>query len=272
MLSRVDRFLLILILLFSASFYAQAKNDEPPSLLLIRTALNNYINYEICWAGGGPHGGMLYRFGKTVILSLAVSKDEKKFYVWGDDLQYSIELHHPSLTDNYYGAYSNHMAAIIGMGGPFAIAPKRLVSVSAEKFDFTIPRQCVMTFPPSSEKTAMVNAIVNTMTDFVEQVNREEQFQYPSPLHIVIANFDVNYPRTFVYIEETHEVYALTLHDITNYFGDTFLKEGYPFSLINYFSRSNPFVRKILKYGIHKEINISRPGPSKQTVSAVGDR
>ena len=128
-----------------------------------------------------------------------------------------------------------------------------------------------MSFPPSQEKTVMVETIVKTFTGFAKQVNHEEQFQYPSPLHIVIANFDVGYPRTLVYVEETHEVYGVTLHDITNYFGDTFPKEGsYPFNLINYFGKDSPLAKKIMKYGIYKTINLSNRNKTEANLPAFG--
>lgn len=278
--NRIGSFVIVMALVCSISIRAVAKtNSQLPSLTSISTALSKYINYEMCSGDGGPHGGTPYFFGKHVTLSLTFSKDEGKFYIWGDDLQYSIELHHPRMADLYYGTYSDHRIAITGVDGANTAVKnimqwlmrrkQKFFSGQIKKFDYTIPKQCVMSFPPSPEKTAMLNTIVNTMTDFVKQVDQRTQFQYPTPLHIVIANFDVDYPRTFVYIPETREVYNLTLHDITNYFGDTFLKDGYPLSLVNYFSKDSPFVKKILKYGIYKTIDISRPGTSKKTVSAV---
>ncbi len=281
-MSRYIHRLIGILLLVGLVIPNHAMGMTPEKLSLATRALADYMNYDICWGDGGPHGPMPYRFGKTVSLSLAVGNNDKKFYVWGDDLRSSIALHHPQLSVIYYGNYSDHHAAIsqesfayyiIGKKNWIMRERKKYSPTSVAIFRYTIPTHCVMIFPPSPEKTAMENAIVNTMAGFVEQVNRSGQFQeYPTPLHIVIANFDVDYPYTLVYIPETREVYDLALHDITDYFGDTFLKEGYPFNLVNYFSKNTPFVRKILKYGIYKVINIPRTEPSKRTVSGVRHR
>jgi len=230
MSNRIGSSLLILALVLAVSIQAAAKTNGQLPLPLIRTALNNYINYDICWGDGGPHGGMPYRLGETINLSLAVSHSGKKFYLWGEYLRNIEALHQPQLSVIYYGDYFNHHAAISqesydyyvrGKQNWIMMERKKFAPDSIATFQYTIPSHCVMTFPPSQEKTAMVNNVVNTMTKLVKEANT-----YPAPLHIVIANFDVDYPRTLVYIEETHEVYGLTLHDITNYFGDTFLKEG----------------------------------------------
>lgn len=266
MLNRLAIFLFVMVLIVPVTVCADVVPNSEPSVPLMKAALKSYVNYEICWAGGGLQAGTPYRVGKTVTLTLSINKNERKFYFWGDELQYAAELNQPPLADLYYGVYSKNLAVITGSDIANTTAANvmkwlmqrkdRYFSGQITKVDFTIPSDCVMNFPPSKEKTEMVDAIVKTMASFVEQVNREEQFEYPTPLHVVIANFDVNYPRTFVYIEETNEVYALALHDITNYFGDTFLKEGYPFNLVNYFDKNSPFVKKIMRYGINKTINV----------------
>lgn len=242
---------------------AAAASDRP--LSSIKHALLNFLQYDICWGGGRPSAGMPYRFGKTGTVIVSYSKGKDRFFLWSDDLYAPIGPKHDRLAAIYYGASNGEDSEIenvdvYNVARQNALswvgqATARFHSKSTENFVIDIPSKCAMEFPPSEEKTGMVNAIVNTMSSFVVQVNKTEHYHYPIPLKIVIANFNVTYPRTFVYIETTGEIYSVELHNPDNYFDDTDLKHKlYPFNIVGTFHENNSFVRKIIKNGLPKEI------------------
>ncbi|HEY1773588.1 MAG TPA: hypothetical protein VGH91_10400 [Gammaproteobacteria bacterium] len=251
-------------ILFAVSLMrpTQAIAGENPDALISR-ALESEINYQMCWGGSGPGGEMPLRFGERGTLSEVLSGDQKSFYLWSDDLLQPIGPRKDKMATFYYGAFSpagseavitrsqTYNTTLQNKMGWVAQEKARFRSSITTKLSFSIPNSCEMNFKPFKEKYAMVDTIINTIQVFMGDVKRSGQAPYPTPLHIVIANFDVDYPRTLVYIPETHEVYGIGLHDAQDYYGDAFIKAGsYPFNLIGYFKADDPYVMKIMKYGI----------------------
>lgn len=263
MFSRIYALIIAAIIVCSPGVnYAASDTVNTPSISLITNALNNYINYHICW----DNGGTPYRFGTAVQVALAINKGKRKFYIWGDNLQYSIGRNHPYMANLYTGTYDKDRAVITGSANAnteiehvmqWLYNQKKEVFIGEqEHFTFIIPSHCKMVFPPSAEKTRMINAIKIAVTKFVEQVDRISVHPYYLPLHIIIANFDIYYPYTVLYFDQTHELYELKLHDNDHYFDDPYLHEGYPIGFVGHLSSKSPTVMKIKKYGIHETINL----------------
>ena len=257
------RLLLTVIALVGASLTSSVSASSN-HLASIQQALLSYLNYDICWGGGTPNASPL-RFGESATILLSRDESEFKFFLWTDGLQQPIGKDHDHITQIFYGMFSG---ADAGIANVTSYNPSRMSRLSwvreetarfsskdVEQFTIKIPSNCAMSFPPSREKAEMLEAIINTMNAVVSQVNRQGYSHYALPAPAIVANFNVDYPRTFVYIKETGEIYAVVLHDATNYFDNSFLTgKSYPFNVIGKYGVDNALVQKIIKYGSPIEI------------------
>jgi hypothetical protein len=73
---------------------------------------------------------------------------------------------------------------------------------------------------------------------------------------LIIADFNIDYPYTYIMVEPVNEVYRVTLHDPQNYDSDEYEREGeYPFG--EEYSVSKELLEKIHKHGIIRKITLT---------------
>lgn len=256
--------LIFLVVCVGIAFPTQARANDN-SLPSIEQALLNYLNYEICWGGGGPDMGTPYRFGQTATFLLTRGDDKGKFYLWSDSVAAPIGPHRDRFAYIYYGMLSGNDAGIANTEGYNESVvghlswvqqeTARFSSKQVEKIAIDIPRDCVMSFPSSNEKTSKLNAVVSTLNYLVSEANHSASSPtYIVPLTAVVANFDTYYPSTLVYIEETGEVYSIGLHNSDNYFDDSDLRGNLLPDIVGHFRSDNSLVKKIKKYGITVQV------------------
>lgn len=255
--------LIFLVVCFGITHPTPARADDD-SLPSIKQALLNYLNYGICWGGGGPGMGSPYRLGQTATFLLARGDDKGKFYLWSDSVAAPVGPRRDRFAFIYIGVLSGSDAGISdtesyneSFAGNMSWVQQetaRFSSKQVEKITIDIPRDCVMSFPPSSEKTLKLNAVVSTLNHLVSEANHSGHSAYIVPLTAIVADFDTYYPSTFVYIEETGEVYSVGLHNSDDYFDDSDLQGDLVPNNLGRFPSDDSLVKKIKKYGITVQV------------------
>jgi len=141
-----------------------------------------------------------------------------------------------------------------------AYAPKLEQSILTKQpiiDTLVIPKDCTPNYDPASpKKEIMLKTVVGTIQIKLSNFVRQGIAKYPRNLTILIADFNVDYPSTYVRVEGINEVYSVTLHDFENYDSDQFEREGeYPFGEV--YNKSKELLAKIHKHGIRREITIT---------------
>jgi hypothetical protein len=121
-----------------------------------------------------------------------------------------------------------------------------------------IPRNCVPeSFESSSEKELFVKAIVETMVGYLRRDIKEGWRKYPDKVHLLIANFNVDYPKTYVIVDETKNAFVINLHDthnIAEYDDMTWIGRG--MLGISSETLSDSIVTKVRKHALVKEVKL----------------
>lgn len=280
---RSRTFLYALVLLCMCIFHvttvsASAGDSDTANVALVKHAVRRWLCWDKYW-GWGP-----YDLGH--VSAAKIKFDQKAFYVWIDDIVVTDKVRMAAF---YTGRIKDGQAAVIlreafgtgyippkpkkkkgtyESGGPAIIGPGlpeerkaifetgRVIST-----DISVPIDCTPHFdPPTKEKGLMVATIVKTMRSFLARSFSNGSLN-STRVKLMIANFNVDYPSTYVLIEPSNKVWVVALHDLQDYYSHTFEKVGaYPANEVLEPSAVEVLIPRIKKNSIVKEIDIEGGG------------
>lgn len=230
-----------------------AAGDEVQRVDRIRDAVVDALCFSVYWGGNFGYGGHFQR-GVPVPFRLVMRGDA--FYVWLKPIGFVGPRHDPA------------EAKLVGTdrGG-------RAVVVSNSAYEWetvfsegttiegsvTIPRDCTPRYAPWSPlKERMVATVVSTMERGLNRL-RGVGDRYPREVELVIADFNVEYPSTYVLVEPANQLFMLTLHDPQDYGSGQYERDGeYPFSYLVVKPHLAELLNKIRRYAIRRHIVLSR--------------
>ena len=122
-----------------------------------------------------------------------------------------------------------------------------------------IPRDCTPHYASSTpQKERMLATVLSTMERTLSRFRQREPMKYPRTLDLVIADFNVEYPMTYVLVDSEHAVYTIALHNAQDFDSDAYEREGiYPVGYRVIGPHTKELIEKIRKHGIRRAIVLS---------------
>jgi hypothetical protein len=250
----------LLLLCYFGTFLALGADVADDRLGLVKEAITRSICREVFWEGAQ------FRLGRS--LPLEVKFEGKKFYVWIVDLTDAKNIR----TSYFYeGLIKDRKAIVIFVTGhnmaskrsptPQLLAERRKFEDGAIKEKFTTPTHCFLDIDPlTPEKTRMIETVVSTMQKQLGAYRRQGIESYPSEVSIIIADFNVDYPYTYVLVNKpgSSELDVVTLHDYDDWESDKYERDGaYPLVNRRIGPEHKELLAKIQKNGIARKIIIT---------------
>ena len=272
------RFLFIFILLSLCVFNFEivSASSHRGRVSVVKRAVSRWLCWDKYWGWGGCS------LGRVVPAEIKLEKNI--FYVWIDNIVVTDKVRMAAF---YEGRIRNRQASVIlreafGLslhrephspmkkkkgsfqsGGQAITGPsllerrKRLFeSGSIISTHISIPAYCTPHFEAATpEKELMIATVTRTVKRQLAILAKHSAI-IPPHLNMIIANFNVDYPSTYVFVEELNQVYVITLHDVADYGSHAFEKTGYyPFGEL--YEPSEVLISRIKRNGIVKEINVN---------------
>jgi hypothetical protein len=120
----------------------------------------------------------------------------------------------------------------------------------------TIPTDCTPRYEPlTRQKGRMVETVVSTLQKRLSAWMQRGIATYPREVTLNIADFNVDYPSTYILVEPPVELYTATLHKVSDYDSDEYERDGeYPLGEIRMKPHMKDLLEKIRKHGIVRKI------------------
>lgn len=233
---------------------ADAADD---SFALVKDAIIRSICHEVYW------DEQRYRLG--AVLPLEIKMEGARFYAWVEHLEVSKRNR---MSFFYEGRIKEGKGAVISRTGynmnitdwtPASrfFEYRSHFDKDAVKTTLETPRDCAPRYdPPTPQKERMVETVVSTMRIQMSDYVRRGFVKYPKEITIVIADFNVDYPWTYVLVEGPGKLYYwVILHSGRDYDSDQWEREGeYPFTSIEIEPVDKSRLAKIRRHGIRRKI------------------
>lgn len=199
------------------------------------------------------------------ILPMRIKSDDNTFRIWINNLEVTKESH---MAGYFIGRIRNGHAAIISREAyninltppvPGYVKNKKLFEHDSVIEDVLImPSDCSPHYDqPTPQKELMLQTAVSTMQKRLSEFAKMGIAKYPKELTLIIADFNIDYPSTYILVDQTKEVYSVTLHDPQNYDSDEYERSGeYPFGEL--YNKSKTLLEKIRKHGIVRKIVLTQ--------------
>lgn len=214
---------------------------------LIKAAVIRYICFDEYWGGDA-----LYKRDKP--LTMRVIIDGNNFYSKAEDA-YSF---HGNIIPMYQIGVLKPDKAVVTHNFEMDMK-KRFAEGPVITTTLALPADCTPKYDPTTpKKELMLRTVVRTVQDHLDDWAKKNIAKYPRDLTLVVADFNVDYPRTYILVEQTNKVYRVSLHNPQDYDSDEYEREGYyPFG--EQYNPAKSLIEKIRRHGIRKEIilNIS---------------
>ena len=122
-----------------------------------------------------------------------------------------------------------------------------------------LPKYCSPKYAPETPlKRQMVNIIVASVKNYIMYSVKFEKITYPEKLNIVIANFDPDYPETFIYLPRYKRILVAHFYGSSPEDGSYFDDKSYP--IRDHDGEGAVDLRdKIVRNGMREIINIRNP-------------
>lgn len=226
-------------------------DDQPAS---IKEALRKSLCYELYWQG--------QKFQVGVPLPLQVKILEGRFLAWVDDLK---ATHHVRMSGFFMGRVKDGRSiAVLTRGYNPDLSPqapgyaedRQHFVAGAMKDTLTIPADCTPRYdPPTAEKARKLKTVVSTMQKQISSLVRMGAARYPPEITLIVADFNIDYPSTYVLVEPAGDLYTLTLHDPEDYDSDLYERQGeYPLRWVRVAPHLRDLLGKIRRHGIIQKI------------------
>jgi hypothetical protein len=213
----------------------------------IKTAVTRSLCYDVYWGGG-----RFYR--KGVPLPLKIKIEGTKFYAQlqdvGDLGKRSVSLYQIGLVRAESAVVTHNFERGL---------EKRFLDTPVISDVLTIPTDCTPRYdPPAPQKERMLQTVVSTLKKQLSSFVRAGVWKYPSGVRLTIADFNVDYPSTYILVEPPGHLYSVTLHNPQDYDSDLYERQGeYPFGEIRVRPHHRPLLAKIRKHGIVRKITLT---------------
>lgn len=245
----------VLLILVTSTLYpaVSISNTETNSHTIesIKKAVTESLCYDIYWAGAWGHGEH-YQRGVPLPFKLVV--EGEKFYARVAPVGFIGKGQQPMMAERI-GIVRGERAVVVTNSEPNM--DKIFSTYPLIENTLTIPTDCTPKYDPMTpKKELMIKTIVNTMQKTLSRWVRTGIAKYPQKLNLIIADFNIDYPQTYVLVEQTKKVYRVTLHDFENYDSDEYEREGiYPFG--EQYNVSEELLIKIRKHGIIRKVTLT---------------
>ncbi len=228
---------------------SEANQIEESQLAQIKSAIIHDLCREI-YLGGGKH------YKRDVPLPLKIKIEGNKFYAKLEKLGMSPGGHITQL-------YQIGLLKTAKTGGAVVThnferdIDNRFIDKSVINDTFTIPSDCTPRFDTTTpQKELMLRTIVSTMKNQLGDFVKLGIWKYQGEVTLIIADFNIDYPETYILVEPMKKVYGVRFHDPENYDSDEYEREGeYPFG--EEYSISKELLAKIRKHGIIQKITLT---------------
>lgn len=256
----------ILGVLIILGWTAPAEAMEKSSHLLQDTVISQ-ICWQVYWGGD-----QWYRLGTTETMSVSQAGD--MIYAWSSSLSSVPNVDHWVdffSVSNEGGRYvlSDYSGLNLDSEGAKHAFEKKLALISVggiEKLDISIPKSCNPLFAADTpRKTRMLDDVVSSIAQSLIEANKFRPDSYPIHLSVVIANFNIGYPETFVLVPSKRQVFVVSLstdadRDGQQIEGDVVnqLAPQYGETADQLYKRIE---QKVVKYGVNREINLDGRWP-----------
>jgi len=261
----------VVLSLITLCFYSSMSFAQPTSqpsnaqIPTVKDALRRYLCFEVYWYG--------WNRNQSVPLPLRVKVEGGKFFAWIE----AAEVSQGDQVDLFIvGRLKGDSAAVVFREGYnvrlMSSAPgynkNRSIFDSADviRDTITIPNDCVPRYDVSnSQKERMLNTVVSTMEKHLSWLVRERRANFSRDVTLIIANFNVDYPETWVLVEPSDsqqfssskpaDLYSVTLHDPQDYDSDKYEVQGeYPSAYVPIKPYHKAIIDKVRKHGIVRKI------------------
>lgn len=258
----MKKLLLLLLSILCVCLINAGPAKAEDRLRSVKDAMTRFICYQKFWMGND------YVEGASI--AMEIKFEGKKFYVWTSDepaRSFGRLLHFSSF---YSGRIKDGKGAIIFTDGYNNELPglppqlqefkNRFKSGTIFKDTLRVPSDCTPRYdPPTLKKELMVKTVVSTMKMLLNHYASKGIAKYPPEVKIIIADFNTDYPFTYVLVEPVKEVYRITLHDWNNYDSDEYERAGeYPTGEASMDAISDSGLSEIRSHGIVRTIAITQ--------------
>ena len=220
----------------------------------IKEALSRSLCYELYWQG------QKYQVG--VPLPLDIKIQQERFLAWIDDLKVAQGVR---MSGFFIGRVKDGKGvALLDRGYNVDVSPqvpgyaedRRHFVGGTMKDTLTIPTDCTPRYdPPTPQKERKLQTVVTTMQKQLSSFVRIGAAKYPREITLIIADFNIDYPRTYVLVKPPGELYTVTLHNRQDYDDDLYEREGeYPLGSLRVTPHLKDLLAKIHKHGIIRKI------------------
>lgn len=269
----------VILCFYGAISFASSQSQEM-QVHGVKEAVSRYICFQVYWLGWTRRQGisrplqLLIEGDQSLSLPYKIKADGKMFMAWIE----GIEIFRGDPIDQFLiGRLKNDSPAVILSEGYNAnlTPPLRSLLENRSRFatnqatineSITIPQDCTPRYDRSTpQKELMLRTIVATMEKRLSFFVKAGLAKYPQELTLIIGNFNVDYPSTYVLVEPSDqtngfdaELYDLTLHDAQDYDSDRFERQGeYPLGEVRIRPEQKQLLQKIRERGIKQKIALS---------------
>ena len=224
---------------------SSSADDRTRQIELIKEAVIRYICYDEYWLGGMP-----YKKNEPLTMKILIF-DEERFYSVVEDALYLYGI----VISSYQVGLLRPDSAVVTHNFEMDMR-RRLAEEPVITTTLTVPPDCTPRYdPPTPRKKLMLRTIVNTIYKTTRNWREKGLVDYPCELTLIIADFNIDYLYTYILVEETNDLFKVTLHNPRDYDSDEYERSGwYPRGMVHVKPKS--LLEKVRRHGIKKEINI----------------
>jgi hypothetical protein len=241
--------LLVTTWLINATGFGAVAGDDGA----VAEAIQRALCYDVYW------NGQEYELGKRVPVKIKVDGERVRARI---DNVLVYRKFRTSLVLDGIREGARVSAAITKGYEPRSAPPEERREFEHGVIDtvVSLPKDCTPRFDPSTpRKEQVVATVIETIRNFLLSGYLFGE-RLPREVTITIANFNLDYPKTFVLVEPGRKVYSVTLHDPSDY-GNTeyWRREEYRIGPVYGRWQTEYYIRKIRAHALVKKSVFVRP-------------
>ncbi|MBI4525849.1 MAG: hypothetical protein HY695_18790 [Deltaproteobacteria bacterium] len=235
---------------------------QPWEVEAIKAALIRYLCFEVYWHGSTAKQGIALPLKLRVEENPKAGPEEgKKFTAWIEELKISRG---DRIGYFFTGTVKNNSAEVntkkgfnldVSPAPTYLQARRRFETGPAIKEILLIPTDCTPRYdPPTPKKKQMIELIMKTIKNHLSGLRQLGINNYPPQVSLLIADFNEDYPYTFVLIERPHEIWEVSLEDPNGGKSQTYRAASNPD-----LAEDKQIIAKIRKHAIKRKITLEPP-------------
>jgi hypothetical protein len=228
---------------------------NPINAAAIKESINRRLCFDTYWLQSG------YRIGAS--LPIEIKTEGEHFFVWINDLKAGAN---GPMAGFFYGRINQGRAAVIlrevystTMDPPLPGYSKRREHFSkseTSKDVLAVPSDCSPRFDRmTDQKDLMVRTIISTMKEQLTEFKRMGLITPIDEVTLLIGDFNIDYPWTYVLVEPISRVYKVILHDVSAYDDDRYVLTGkYPITEESIVPGAKDFLARIREHTLIRKL------------------